>query len=39
LRGPSRTAWEHSIPPLDRLRYAITFRSLAGGPADPLHDG
>jgi alkylated DNA repair dioxygenase AlkB len=33
LRGPSRTAWEHSIPPLDTLRYAITFRSLAGGPA------
>ena len=32
LRGPSRTAWEHSIPPLDTLRYAITFRSLARGP-------
>jgi alkylated DNA repair dioxygenase AlkB len=31
LRGPSRTAWEHSIPPLDTLRYSITFRSLAGG--------
>jgi alkylated DNA repair dioxygenase AlkB len=31
LRGPSRTAWEHSIPPVDTLRYAITFRSLAGG--------
>jgi alkylated DNA repair dioxygenase AlkB len=30
LRGPSRTAWEHSIPPLDMLRYSITFRSLAG---------
>jgi alkylated DNA repair dioxygenase AlkB len=34
LRGPSRTAWEHSIPPLDALRYAITFRSLARGRAD-----
>jgi alkylated DNA repair dioxygenase AlkB len=36
LRGPSRTAWEHSIPPLATLRYSITFRSLlrhdAGGP-------
>jgi alkylated DNA repair dioxygenase AlkB len=29
LRGPSRTAWEHSIPPLATLRYSITFRSLA----------
>jgi alkylated DNA repair dioxygenase AlkB len=38
LRGPSRTAWEHSIPPLDTLRYAITFRSLAPGRAG-VHDG
>ena len=30
LRGLSRTEWEHSIPPLDTLRYSITFRSLAG---------
>src|SRR3954471_21734858 len=29
LRGPSRTEWEHSIPPLDTLRYSITFRALA----------
>jgi alkylated DNA repair dioxygenase AlkB len=29
LRGPSRTAWEHSIPPLETLRYSVTFRSLA----------
>lgn len=29
LRGPSRTEWEHSIPPVDALRYSITFRSLA----------
>jgi alkylated DNA repair dioxygenase AlkB len=28
LRGLSRTEWEHSIPPLDTLRYSITFRSL-----------
>ena len=29
LRGPARTEWEHSIPPLETLRYSITFRSLA----------
>lgn len=29
LRGPSRAEWEHSIPPLETLRYSITFRSLA----------
>jgi alkylated DNA repair dioxygenase AlkB len=28
LRGPSRTEWEHSIAPVDTLRYSITFRSL-----------
>ncbi len=28
LRGPSRTEWEHSIPPVDELRYSVTFRSL-----------
>jgi len=39
LRGPSRTAWEHSIPPLDTLRYSITFRSLARGQAGALHGG
>jgi alkylated DNA repair dioxygenase AlkB len=31
LSGPSRTIWEHSIPPLDRHRYSITFRTLATG--------
>jgi alkylated DNA repair dioxygenase AlkB len=31
LRGPARHEWEHSIPPLDRLRYSITFRSLREG--------
>jgi alkylated DNA repair dioxygenase AlkB len=30
MNGPSRTLWEHSIPPLDRLRYSVTFRNLAG---------
>jgi alkylated DNA repair dioxygenase AlkB len=33
LRGPARTDWEHSIPPLDTLRYSVTFRSLAHGSA------
>ncbi len=28
LRGPSRTEWEHSIPPVDALRYSVTFRNL-----------
>ena len=28
LSGPSRTEWEHSIPPVDALRYSVTFRSL-----------
>jgi alkylated DNA repair dioxygenase AlkB len=28
LRGPSRTEWEHSIPPVDALRYSVTFRDL-----------
>lgn len=28
LSGPSRTEWEHSIPPVDTLRYSITFRNL-----------
>ena len=28
LSGPSRTDWEHSIPPVDALRYSITFRNL-----------
>lgn len=28
LTGPARSEWEHSIPPLDALRYSITFRTL-----------
>jgi alkylated DNA repair dioxygenase AlkB len=28
LRGPARWDWQHSIPPVDRLRYSVTFRSL-----------
>jgi alkylated DNA repair dioxygenase AlkB len=29
LSGASRTQWQHSIPPVDRLRYSITYRSIA----------
>jgi alkylated DNA repair dioxygenase AlkB len=29
LRGPARDEWEHSIAPMDRLRYSITFRTMA----------
>jgi alkylated DNA repair dioxygenase AlkB len=28
LRGISRAQWEHSIPPLDTLRYSVTFRNF-----------
>jgi alkylated DNA repair dioxygenase AlkB len=30
LQGEVRTGWEHSIPPLETLRYSITFRALRG---------
>jgi alkylated DNA repair dioxygenase AlkB len=30
LSGEARTEWEHSIPPLDTLRYSLTFRTLSG---------
>ena len=32
LRGPARTEWQHSIPPAERLRYSVTFRSMRGSP-------
>jgi alkylated DNA repair dioxygenase AlkB len=28
LSGAARTEWEHSIPPVNALRYSITFRNL-----------
>jgi alkylated DNA repair dioxygenase AlkB len=28
LTGPTRTEWEHSIPPVKELRYSVTFRTL-----------
>lgn len=29
MRGPARSAWEHSVPPVTSLRYSITFRNFA----------
>nr|WP_246725907.1 alpha-ketoglutarate-dependent dioxygenase AlkB [Rhizobium lusitanum] len=31
MAGDARTLWEHSIPPVDQLRYSITFRELNTG--------
>jgi alkylated DNA repair protein (DNA oxidative demethylase) len=28
LRGPARDQWEHSIPPVETLRFSLTFRTL-----------
>ena len=28
LRGAARSEWEHSIPPVETLRYSVTFRTL-----------
>ena len=28
LAGAARSEWEHSIPPVDALRYSVTFRNL-----------
>lgn len=30
LGGLARSAWQHSIPPVNELRYSITFRTLKG---------
>ena len=29
LSGEARTEWEHSLPPVDKLRYSLTFRTLS----------
>jgi alkylated DNA repair dioxygenase AlkB len=29
LSGPARSEWEHSITPMEVLRYSVTFRTLA----------
>jgi alkylated DNA repair dioxygenase AlkB len=31
LRGEARWGWQHSIPPVDALRYSVTFRTLVSG--------
>jgi DNA oxidative demethylase len=28
LRGPARSEWEHSIPPVEALRYSVTLRTM-----------
>lgn len=28
ISGEARTEWEHSIPPVAKLRYSVTFRSI-----------
>jgi alkylated DNA repair dioxygenase AlkB len=28
MSGPAREEWEHSIPPVEELRYSITYRNL-----------
>ncbi|HZY69275.1 MAG TPA: alpha-ketoglutarate-dependent dioxygenase AlkB [Devosia sp.] len=28
ISGAARTEWEHSIPPVEALRYSVTFRTL-----------
>ena len=35
LRGPARSEWEHSLPPVAALRYSVTFRTLISSPASP----
>lgn len=32
LSGPARSAWEHSVPAGEALRYSITFRTLRAAP-------
>ncbi|HWW25340.1 MAG TPA: alpha-ketoglutarate-dependent dioxygenase AlkB, partial [Caulobacter sp.] len=29
MSGASRSAWQHSIPPVGALRYSVTFRTVA----------
>ena len=32
LSGAARTEWEHSIPPVETIRYSVTFRNLKSEP-------
>jgi alkylated DNA repair dioxygenase AlkB len=36
LRDAARTEWEHSIPPVDALRYSLTFRNVLEPPSSRL---
>jgi alkylated DNA repair dioxygenase AlkB len=36
LCGPARTEWQHSIPPAERLRYSVTFRSMRDRPMQAI---
>ncbi len=38
LSGPARWTWEHSIPPVETLRYSITFRSRRSDYRMRAHD-
>ena len=31
MSGEARREWEHSIPPVEALRYSVTFRTMASG--------
>ncbi len=31
MRGPARWAWQHSVAPVDALRWSITFRTRVAG--------
>jgi hypothetical protein len=28
MSGPARSEWQHSIPPVEALRYSVTFRTV-----------
>jgi alkylated DNA repair dioxygenase AlkB len=30
MSGEARQVWEHSIPPVDTVRYSVTFRTMSG---------
>jgi hypothetical protein len=31
LRGPARWGWQHSVAPVEALRWSITWRTRAAG--------
>jgi alkylated DNA repair dioxygenase AlkB len=38
LQGAARREWEHSIPPVEALRYSVTFRNFVAGKShEPAH--